>query len=214
MGFGALLLLCAVMWDHVGVTPTAVWLALIAFNQTWRQMRPDAVAHRPRLALAVVAPRAASPVAAYRRRLWRRRHCAITRRIRRTDSGAGDRRRHRKRRIGAGARRWPRAPAEAGCGVRARIRCLSAPLPRSTRSPRRKWRRKSPPRRFLFSEQRKSRTRRGGEKGGPARGRGGDAAPEIPAAGPLSSMRSRAYFTNDDYSAKNIILQLLPYGWR
>ena len=51
MGFGALLL-CVVMWDHVGVTAMAAWLALIAFNQTWRaalarawrQMRPGAAA--------------------------------------------------------------------------------------------------------------------------------------------------------------------------
>ena len=51
MGFGALLL-CAVMWDHVAVSAMAVWLVLIAVNQTWRaalarawrQMRPGAAA--------------------------------------------------------------------------------------------------------------------------------------------------------------------------
>ena len=51
MGFGALLL-CTVLWDHVAVTAMAVWLALIAINQTWRaalarawrQRRPGAAA--------------------------------------------------------------------------------------------------------------------------------------------------------------------------
>jgi signal transduction histidine kinase/CheY-like chemotaxis protein len=51
MGFGALLL-CAIMWDQVAPTTMAVWLALIAVNQTWRavlarawrQMRPGAAA--------------------------------------------------------------------------------------------------------------------------------------------------------------------------
>jgi signal transduction histidine kinase/CheY-like chemotaxis protein len=54
MGLGALIL-CAVMWDHVALGAAAIWLLLIAANQTWRAALARAW-HRARPGIAA-APR-------------------------------------------------------------------------------------------------------------------------------------------------------------